>query len=166
MYRRATRRITNRRTRFIPRSNEYDYPIRHYEPEYYHEPSHSYREDSRRDRVGFGKSTKESCLTDDELYDFISEKYNGLDENHRKYLSKDNVKQIAESKGIHFGKFTFEELYAVILMLFEDYHKLLGESNVGLYVCLAKDWLCDEDACLKYGEKLAAYYDHIIVGEY
>ena len=37
--------------------------------------------------------------------------------------------------------------------------------NTDIYLKLAKAWLCDEDVALRYGEKLAAYHDYIVMGE-
>ena len=33
-----------------------------------------------------------------------------------------------------------------------------------VYLRLAKDWLCDEDTAVQYGEKLAVYYDAVVEG--
>lgn len=44
-----------------------------------------------------------------------------------------------------------------------DYKNTLGKGNVDIYIRLAKDFLCDEDASVKYGEKLAVYYEDIVM---
>lgn len=49
-----------------------------------------------------------------------------------------------------------------VLMMLTDYKKSIASFSPEMYIKLAKDWLYDEDSSLKYGEKLAAYYNHII----
>lgn len=149
---------------------EYDYPdmrrSTRYDrmPEYdmHHRTGHN---SYSREHVGFGEMSEYSCLADEELEDLVHRFYGKMEEQYRKHFTRDNIRQNAELKGISFDKFTFEELYVVTLMLFADYFRSLGFNNVVLYICLAKQWLCDDDAALRYGEKLAAYYDYIIMGE-
>lgn len=59
-----------------------------------------------------------------------------------------------------FNKYDF---YAALNMIYSDYYNPKFDTNT--YVELAKDWLCDEDAELQYGEKLSAYYESIVEGE-
>lgn len=47
--------------------------------------------------------------------------------------------------------------------MYTDYKNTLGKGNVDIYIRLAKDFLCDEDASVKYGEKLAVYYEDIVM---
>ena len=70
----------------------------------------------------------------------------------------------AQEMGIKFDKFTEEEFYTTVLMLYSDYKSSLGTANADIYLKLAKDWLCDEDAEMQYGEKLAAYYESVVEG--
>ena len=48
-------------------------------------------------------------------------------------------------------------------MLLDDYKKSLG-TNPELMVKLAFDWLDDKDAKVSGAEKLAVYYDEIVMG--
>jgi hypothetical protein len=80
---------------------------------------------------------------------------------HQQKFKMDAVIKKAEEMGIRFDKFTPQEFYATVVMLVSDFGKTLGMTNVDIYTRLAKDWLCDPDAGVKYGEKLAAYYHHI-----
>jgi hypothetical protein len=79
-------------------------------------------------------------------------------------LKMDSIMKRAESLGIEFEKFSPHEFYTTMLMIYSDFHKTLGTANVDLYLKLAKDWLCDDDAEVRYGEKLAAYYHSVVKG--
>lgn len=39
---------------------------------------------------------------------------------------------------------------------------VFGKANTDMYLKMAKDFLEDKDAGVKFGEKLAAYYDNIV----
>lgn len=66
----------------------------------------------------------------------------------------------AEQMNISFEKYSKEEFYTAVLMMYTDYYKTCG-NNVPMYISLAKDFLEDGDARVKYGEKLACYHDCI-----
>lgn len=80
---------------------------------------------------------------------------------HQQKFKMDAIVKKAEEMGIRFDKFSPMEYYATVVMLVSDFGKTLGISNVDLFTRLAKDWLCDPDAGVKYGKKLSAYYHHI-----
>lgn len=86
---------------------------------------------------------------------------NEIDPMHQQKFKMENIIKKAEEMGIRFDKFTPKEFYATVVMLATDFGKTLGMTSVDTYARLAKDWLCDPDAGVKYGEKLAAYYYHI-----
>jgi hypothetical protein len=67
--------------------------------------------------------------------------------------------------GVPFEEFTEKELYLTTLMMFTDHNKTLGSANLDVYMKLAKDWLCDDDTELRGSEKLAKYYDEIVMGD-
>lgn len=77
---------------------------------------------------------------------------------HHAKFKMDVVVKKSEEMGIRFDKFTPYEFYTTVIMLVSDFGKTLGMTNVDIYTRLAKDWLCDPDAGVRYGEKLAAYY--------
>lgn len=77
---------------------------------------------------------------------------------HHTKFKMDVVVKKSEEMGIRFDKFTPHEFYTTVIMLVSDFGKTLGMTNVDIYTRLAKDWLCDPDAGVRYGEKLAAYY--------
>ena len=108
---------------------------------------------------------EEDYLTDEELMEWSKKLMRDIPEKDRPYFTKDNMERKANEMGIGFNDFTFSELYVATLMQYTDYSKTLGTGNMDLYVRMAKDWLCDEDSELQYGEKLAAYYDEIIMAE-
>ena len=85
-----------------------------------------------------------------------------VDEKDKQFFSKEHLKKKAEEMGIKFDKFSFEDFMVTSLMMYTDYCKTLGSANMDLYLRLAKDWLMDEDVAVKYGKKLAAYYDYIV----
>ena len=104
-------------------------------------------------------------LNKQELEHWTKKLMKEVDEKDNKFFAKENVAQKAKQMGIQFDKFSEEELAVATLMMYTDYCKTLGSSNMDLYIRLAKDWLCDEDAEVQYGEKLAVYHDCIVVGE-
>lgn len=85
-----------------------------------------------------------------------------VDEKDKQFFSKEHLKKKAEEMGIKFDKFSFEDFMVTSLMVYTDFCKTLGSANMDLYLRLAKDWLMDEDVAVKYGRKLAAYYDYIV----
>lgn len=104
-------------------------------------------------------------LEDDDLMEWSKDLMKEVEEKDKAFFSKENMERKAEEMGIKFDKFSFPEFYTTALMMYTDYHATLGTSNMEVYLKLAKDWLCDEDAELQYGEKLSAYYESIVEGE-
>lgn len=108
---------------------------------------------------------KKQYLSDSELEHWAEKLKKEVEEKDKQYLSKEHIKKRAEDMGVKFDKFSFEEFYVTVLMMYTDYCKTLGTANMDTYLRLAKDWLCDEDIAVKYGEKLSAYYNSIVKGE-
>ena len=115
-----------------------------------------------RGRYDYGYDYGSEMLDDKELEHWAKKLEKEVDEQYRHLFSKDNIKMRAEQMGIKFDKFSLEEFMVAVLMMYTDYHKSLGTSNMDIYYKLAKDWLCDEDVAVQYGEKLASYYDNIV----
>ena len=88
-----------------------------------------------------------------------------VDEKDKQFLTKENIANRAKQMGIEFDKFTEDELALVTAMVYTDYCKTLGTGNMDLYIRLAKDWICDDDVAVKYGEKIAVYHDCVVKGE-
>lgn len=109
-------------------------------------------------------SSGEARLSNRELHEWTQRLMEMIDEKDKQSFNKEHVIKKAEDLGIEFEKFTKEEFHATVLMLYTDFCKTLGIANFDLYLRLAKDWLCDEDPAVRYGEKLAAYHDAIVEG--
>ena len=111
-----------------------------------------------------GRYDRGNTLSEDELMEWSKEMMSELDEKDKQLFTKENIEKKAQEMGIKFKEFTFPEFYTTVMMLYTDYNKTLGKANFDTYICLAKDWLADEDAEMQYGEKLAAYYDSVVEG--
>ena len=85
-----------------------------------------------------------------------------VDEKEKDLFRKEKILKKAEEMGIRFEEFNPEEFYTTVLMVYTDYCKTMGNANPDLYVRIAKDWLMDDDSAYRGGEKLSAYYHHII----
>ena len=112
-----------------------------------------------RDYAPMGKE-----LSERDIETWIRRIMDEIDDKDKQYFKMDNVIKKAEAMGIRFDKFTPEEFYVTVLMNFTDFSDTFGTGNPDIYLKMAKKWLCDEDASLKYGAKLAAYYEHIVNG--
>lgn len=139
-------------------SNMGEYDGHHYDPYYDDMRYDMARRGGRRD---YGEP---DYLEDDDIEDWADKLKREVEEKDKQFLSKENIKRKATEMGIKFDKFSFEEFYVAVLMTYTDYRKTLGTANMDIYLKLAKDWLCDEDVAVKYGEKLATYYDYIVEG--
>lgn len=123
---------------------------RMYEPMYMRDGRYDYGEDER--------------LGDRELMEWSKDLLEEVQEQYKSYFTVDNIERKAKEMGIDFDKFSFSELYTTTLMMVTDYKDTLGMGNMDTYLRLAKDWLCDKDVAVKYGAKLATYYDEIVNG--
>lgn len=99
-------------------------------------------------------------LSNEELRRWQNKLCESMDKEEVEMFAFDSVIHQAEQMTINFDKYTKEEFYTTVLMLFTDYYKTIG-PNIPMYLALAKDFLEDKDAKVKYGEKLAAYCDCI-----
>lgn len=104
-------------------------------------------------------------LTRDELHRWAQDLLAEVEEKDRGIFSKENILKKARDLGIKFDEVNEDEFYVTTLMMLTDYSKTLGTANVDLYLKLAKDWLWDDDVDIRYGEKLAVYYDTVVCGE-
>lgn len=117
---------------------------------------------ARGGRRDYGYDYGGDMLEEKELQHWTKKLEKEVEEKDKQFFSKENIKKRAEEMGIKFDKFSMEEFMVAMLMVYTDYCKTLGTANMDIYFKLAKDWLCDEDAAVKYGEKLAVYYDNIV----
>lgn len=130
--------------------------------------NYDYARGGRRDygndyRMDYGED--ETTLSKEELEDWVEELTEKFDAREKEMFKKDKVMKRAEDLGVKFDHFKPEEYYATAVMLYKDYKKTLGSANADIYLKLAKDWLMDDDVEMKHGEKLAAYYDNVVMAE-
>lgn len=111
---------------------------------------------------GYGEDYGET-LSDKELEEFCHKLKSQLTEQEKQMFSKETLMQKAKSMGRQMEGFGEKEVEVVALMLLDDYKRSLG-ANPDLMVKLAFDWLDDKDAKVKGAEKLAVYYDEIVMG--
>ena len=112
----------------------------------------------------YGYGDYGETLSKKELEEWCHKLKQNLNEQEKQMFSKEMISQKAKQMGREMTNFGIEELEVVTLMLLDDYKKTLG-ANVDLMVKIAYDWLDDKDAKLKGAEKLAVYYDEIVMGE-
>ena len=118
--------------------------------------------DQRGDYGYYGMDRHGSDMLDERTLEMWSrELLNELEPMHQQKFKMDAVIKKAEEMGIRFDKFTPAEFYATVVMIASDFGKTVGMNNIDLITRMAKDWLCDPDAGVKYGKKLSAYYHHI-----
>ena len=85
-----------------------------------------------------------------------------IDEKGKQMFRMDSFIKRAEDMGIRFDRFSPEELHVTAVMLYSDFAEALGNMPVDIYIKMAKAWLCDPDAAVRYGDKLEAYQKHIV----
>ena len=124
-----------------------------------------YEEDYRmprdyRDYADYGSERLERH----EIDHWVEKLMKNLNPDEKEMLKMDKIMKKAQDMGIKFDKFSEDEFYVTVLMTYTDYKDTVGKSNIDMYVRLAKDWLCDEDTGVRYGEKLASYYDNVVEG--
>lgn len=101
-------------------------------------------------------------LNHEELHAWKRMLCDDLEKGECEMFSEDKILKRAKENGIRFDYFTEDEFIVAVLMMYTDYGKTLGKANIDTYVKMANDFLCDEDAGVKYGEKLTAYFDHVV----
>lgn len=102
-------------------------------------------------------------LSEKELDEFCHKLKSKLDEREKQMFSKEIITQKAKQMGKEMKDFGEKELEVVTLMLLDDYKRTLG-VNTDVMIKLAFDWLNDEDAKVRGAQKLAVYYDEIVMG--
>lgn len=73
----------------------------------------------------------------------------------------DQVRQVAQQHGIRFDEFSPELLTAVANMMHSDFKGVIN-GDVGMFVKMAKAFLCDEDFDGEPEEKAYLYYNAIV----
>ena len=115
---------------------------------------------------GYGRDYAQNgeYLSDKDLKMWADKLMKEVEDKDKAFLSRENIRKRADEMGIKFDKYSFEEFYVVVLMKYTDHCKTLGTANMDIYLKLAKDFFEDPDTNVRYGEKLAAYYDYIVEG--
>lgn len=134
----------------------YDYPMMDYARRSGRDRNYGYDYRGRRD---YGKM---EYLSDEDLMDWSRDLLEGIEQKDRPIYTRENITRRAKDMGMSFKDYSEDELVVTTLMMVTDYGKTLGTSNLDTMIRLAKDWLCDEDSEMQYGEKLAAYYEYVI----
>ena len=135
------------------------YPMRDYNMDYARGGRRDYGYDYGMDYGGENKLNKE------ELEEWDHKLMKHMDEKSKEMLKKDRIIKKAEEMGIKFDHFTQDEFYTTVLMMYTDHCDSFGSASVETYMRMAKDFLMDDDVAYKHGEKLAVYYDEIVMGE-
>lgn len=103
-------------------------------------------------------------LSDKELEHWAEKLKRELDEQEKQMFHRDNVSQKAQQMGLQMHGFGEKELYVTTLMMYTDFKDVIGR-NPDMAIRLAYDWLKDDDVAVKGAEKLAIYYDEIVLGD-
>lgn len=141
------------------------YPMRDYNMDYARGGRRDYGYDYNYGRdygMDYGGENK---LNKEELEEWVHHLMKNMDEKAKEMLKKEKVLKKAEEMGIKFDKFTPEEYYATVVMMYSDHCDSFGSASLETYMRMAKDFLMDDDVAVKHGEKLATYYDAIVMGE-
>jgi hypothetical protein len=102
-------------------------------------------------------------LSEKELEHWCKKLKENLSEQEKQMFSKEVISQKAKQMGKQMEGFGEKELEVVTLMLLDDYKRTLG-ANPDTMIKLAFDWLNDQDASLRGAQKLAVYFDEIVMG--
>lgn len=113
----------------------------------------------------YGMDYGEEKLSNQDLTEWMHDLMNELDHDEKEVFKKERALQRAKEMGVEFSKYSEMEFYVTFLMCYTDYKRTIGKGNMEYALSLAKEWLEDKDAGVKYGEKLAVYYDSIVCAE-
>lgn len=118
-----------------------------------------YNADYRRDYNYRGMNDR---LNPQELEELSYKLMKVIPNENKDVYRKETIIHKATEHGVRFERFTEDEFYTVVLMMYSDFYKTLGTSNIDIYIRLANDWLNDSDVAHRYSDKLVYYYDYII----
>jgi hypothetical protein len=102
-------------------------------------------------------------LSEQELQKWEHKLMSQLDEREKQMFKKETIMQKAKSMGKPMEDFGEEELYLTTLMAYTDYKEVIG-ANPDMALRLAYAWLSDKDVKATGSQKLAIYYDEIVMG--
>lgn len=107
-------------------------------------------------------------LTKEELEEWKHKLMSQMEGNEKQFFTKEQIGQKGRQMGLEMKDYNEEELVVATAMVYTDYCKTAKKyigNNMDFFIELARDWLEDKDSELKGGEKLAVYYDCIVMGE-
>ena len=102
-------------------------------------------------------------LSEKELDHWCEKLKKHLDDQEKQMFHKDIISQKAKQMGMQMHGFGEKELEVATLIAYTDYKDVIGR-NVDTAIRLGYDWLKDDDVAVKGAEKLAVYYDEIVMG--
>ena len=123
---------------------------------------YGYRRDYGYD-YGYDYGDYGETLSEKELDEWCHKLKGQLDDREKQMFSKEMITQKAKQMGKQMEGFGEKELEVATLMVYTDYKNSIGQ-NPDLAIKLAYDWLTDKDVKVKGAEKLAVYYDEIVMG--
>ena len=92
-----------------------------------------------------------------------------FDGTHGGRFNHEEVEEHAHQMGIDFTHYSPYELCMTANMLYSDYGQVLSRyipsHDIKCYIHLAKAFLEDKDTAVKGWEKLAKYYDEIVIDD-
>lgn len=110
-------------------------------------------------------SREDYKLERDDIDLWVEKLIRELEQDEKSTFRMETVIRKAKELGERFDNYNEDELYAATLMIYTDYKNRLGKNNIDMAIKLARDFLNDKDSALQGAEKLATYYDCIILGE-
>ena len=116
----------------------------------------------RRD-YGYDYGDYGETLSEQEIEHWEKKLMSQLDEREKQMFHKDTIMQKIKQMGKPMEGFGEKELCLATLMVYTDYKQTIGQ-NLDLAIKLAYDWLSDKDVKVRGAEKLAIYYDEIVMG--
>lgn len=138
-------------TGYAGAKEDYGYPM--------YNPHYSHYDYGYGDYGDYGET-----LSEQELEHWCKKLKSQLDDREKQMFSKEAISQKAKQMGLKMEDFGEKELEVATLMSYTDYKKSIG-ANPDLAIKLAYDWLTDKDVAVKGAEKLAVYYDEIVMGD-
>lgn len=111
----------------------------------------------------YGYGDYGETLSEKEMDEWCHKLKSHLDDRERQMFSKEMISQKAKQLGMKMEDFGEKELEVATLLTYTDYKGTIGQ-NPDLAIKLAYDWLTDKDVKVKGAEKLAVYYDEIVMG--
>ena len=108
-------------------------------------------------------------LSKQELEEWKKELLQKVEEKDKHFFEVSNIIPKAKQLGAQMKEYNEEELIVTTALVYNDYcktgKKYVG-NNLDFFIEIAKDWLEDKTSEITGGEKLAVYYDCIVIGEY